>query len=334
MVYTATMKVQKPNDAPVSAVVVIGWNNLKLLDECFASVLAQTYANVVLVYVDNASSDGSLEYVRKRYPAALTVDAGSNTGFAVGNNIGFAKALENPDCQYVVALNTDAVLEPGWVKTMVEFADSHPHSACLQGLTLNYYKRDLVDSVGIYIDMRASCLQMGYNEPYDGRGAREVFGVNAAAAMYTRMFLDGQPFGADYFDHDLFMYYEDVDISARALTMGMKNYFCNEAVAYHMGSASSGGNPKFMLTMVHRNLPLVMLKNVPAGVILRTLPGWAGMEIARVVTFLRERRYGLVKAMVLGRLRGLKLIPRFLAKRRKLFAQSHISTAEYRRLMG
>ncbi|HVQ45019.1 MAG TPA: glycosyltransferase family 2 protein [Candidatus Saccharimonadia bacterium] len=318
---------------PGVAIVVLGWNNKALLDECFASIKSQTYQNLQTIYVDNGSKDGSAEHVRKTHPEVDVIDTGFNNGFAVGNNIGFKRALEDKNCRYVVALNTDAVITPEWTSRLVAFAAAHPQAACLQGLTLNYFKRELVDSTGIYVDGRAAPLQIGYNLPYDGSGSRKVFGVNAAAAMYTRIFLDRQPFGDDYFDPDLFMYYEDVDLSARALALGMENYFCAEAVAYHMGSASSGGNPKFMLTMVHRNLPLVLLKSFPASVILRALPRWTWVELLRVFNFVRERRYGLALAIIKGRLRGLILLPRFWAKRRRLLRLGKSNTAEFRRLM-
>ena len=324
---------KRPHSQPSVAVVVVGWNNKGLLHECFASIKAQSYPNVKTIYVDNGSTDNSIEYVSVNHPEVIVEDAGKNTGFAVGNNIGFERALKDRDCGYVVALNSDATVATDWVEKLVAFAEIHTDAACLQGLTLNYYDHDLVDSTGIYVDMSAAPLQIGYNKPYDGGESGKVFGVNAAAAMYTRVFLDRQPFGTDYFDHDLFMYYEDVDISARALSMGMSNYFCNKAVAYHMGSASSGGNPKFMLTMVHRNLPLIMVKNFPFSIIIRTLPGWTWAEVRRVFTFVRTKQYGLARAIVVGRLRGLRLFPKFIMKRRALVSKSKNIGQTYKRLM-
>jgi len=334
MAYTLIMKGGKPVQSPNVGIVVVGWNNQKLLDECFASVYAQTYLELTLIYVDNGSHDGSVAHVREHHPKAVVIDVGWNSGFAMGNNLGFAKALENPDCQYVVALNTDAFMEPDWAVKMVAFAQEHPEAAGLQSLMLQYHDHNLLDSAGIYIDLNAAPLQIGYNKPDEGYKTGEVFGVNAAVAMYTRGFLEQQPFASDYFDHDLFMYYEDVDLSARALAMGMKNYFYRDAVAYHMGSVSSGGNPAFMLRMVHRNLPLIMVKNIPWSIILRCLPGWTNAEIKRLVTFWRERRYGLVKAMLVGRIKGLWLIPKFLAKRRKLYAGHRVDVRRFKRLMS
>jgi len=318
---------------PGVAVIVVGWNNQALLDDCFTSVYAQTYQPVTLIYVDNGSADRSVAYVNQHHPNVQVIDAGQNLGFAVANNRGFAQALADPACQYVVALNTDARLAPTWVAKLVSFAQDHPAAAGLQGLTLTAADHATVDSAGIYIDPAGAPLQIGYGQPNHGWESREVFGVNAAAALYTRRFLERQPFGADYFDHDLFMYYEDVDLSARAVALGMKNYVVTAAVAYHMGSASSGGNPAFMLRMVHRNLPLVLIKNLPWPVVAGCLPGLVAAETARFVGFWREGRRGLAKAMLVGRLQGLLLIPRFLMKRRALTGRHRPPTTTFKRLM-
>ncbi|MHB8689944.1 MAG: glycosyltransferase family 2 protein [Solirubrobacteraceae bacterium] len=315
--------------------VVVGFNNRGLLDECFESAFAQTYAAVGVIYVDNGSSDDSVSYIRSRHPRVDLIEAGENLGFAAGNNRGFARALEDASCEYVVALNTDARLAPTWVQTLVDFADSHPDAAGLQGATFNHERRDELDSFGIYISPIGVPTQLGFMRRDVVLADAEVFGVSAAAAMYTRTFLERQPFGTEYFDEDLFMYYEDVDLSARALALGMRNYVVAAAVAYHMYSASTAGHlSPFKIRMSYRNIVPVIIKNMPARLLPQLLVGRVLASMELFAGFVRNRRFGLALAIVEGQLQGLALIPSFLAKRRVLRAAGRDRDVDYEQLMS
>jgi GT2 family glycosyltransferase len=305
-------------DQPVVSVIILCWNNLKLLEECLQSVYDQTYPNYNIVFVDNGSKDGSPEYVEKHHPKVTLVETGANLGFAIGNNIGIKKAFENPDCKYVVLLNTDATLDPDWIEKMVAFSRIHPKLASAQGITVDYFDHAILDSCGILIDHSAVATQIGYRETGVKLKTERVFGANAAAAIYSRAFLEAQPFGDDYLDHDLWMYLEDVDIAARALVMGWENWFVDEVRAYHMGSASSGKNSGFSVYRTRRNNVPVLVKNLPWPIIAKTLPGLIYFDYVNFRNLWRDQNYPLMSKIIKGRLRGLTLVPIFLAKRRTL----------------
>jgi GT2 family glycosyltransferase len=321
------------SDVPQVAVIILCWNNKDLLDECIESVNKQTYPNVLTIMVDNGSKDDSVAHVEKHHKNVRVIETGANLGFAIGNNIGMKAALENPDCKYVVLLNTDAVIDPDWVEKMVAFAGTHPKLASAQSLTVDYYNHKIIDSCGILIDRQALATQMGYRQMNVRLETRRVFGANAAAALFTRNFLDAQPFGDDYLDHDLWMYLEDVDIATRAIMMGWENWFVNESKAYHMGSASSGKNPGFSLRMTYRNNALVLIKNLPFRIIMKTLPGMMRAELSRLRGFWRERKYKEIQAMVKGRFQSIPRIPIFLKKRHEFKKYWKISEQDLWALM-
>src|SRR5436190_2997233 len=114
-------KIQNPK-LPTVSVVVLNYNGLKHLDTCFLSLGALEYPKdrLELILTDNGSSDGSVEFMRKRFPQVRVVETGGNLGFAAGNNFGVERATG----QYVAFLNNDTRVEPDWlselVKTLVE----------------------------------------------------------------------------------------------------------------------------------------------------------------------------------------------------------------------
>jgi GT2 family glycosyltransferase len=301
------------------AFIIVCWNNADLLQECLESIKLQTYRNHLTILVDNGSADNSVETARHHMPEANIIEAKANLGFAKGNNIGIKRALEDSEVGYIALLNTDARLAPDWLTRIVDFCDSKPRAACLQGTTLDYYNHDVIDSTHIYVSRNSQATQGSWRDPYYSEfGPKKVFGVNAAAAVLTRSFLETQPFGSEIFDETMFMYLEDVDLAARATVMGWDNYCVPGARAYHMGSASSGKNPGFSLYLTFRNNLGMILKNFPLKTALRLL---MSMPRSDYHTFRHLRRQGRQDAawkIMKGRLASLRYIPIFLWKRHKL----------------
>jgi GT2 family glycosyltransferase len=242
-----------------------------------------------------------------------------NTGFAKGNNIGIKEALVDEDVEYVVLLNTDARLAESWVEEIVKFAGMKPKGAFFQGTTYDYNNHNIIDSTHIYVSRNGQGTQGGWRHYETGElGPRRVFGVNAAACMISRRFIEAQPFGYEFFDTRLFMYLEDVDVAARSTVMGWDNYLVPGAVAYHMGSVSSSSNPGFSLYMTFRNNTGVLFKNFPIGMLIRMIPSIVRGDIDTIKTLRRRGAKGAISKVIKGRLIGLFRLPFFMMKRVKL----------------
>jgi GT2 family glycosyltransferase len=301
------------------AYIIVGWNNRDLLKECLDSINDQTYNNHKIFYIDNDSKDESVAYVMKNFPGVTVIEPGYNTGFAKGNNIGISQALEDESVEYLALINTDARIEKKWASRLIEFAEQKPKGALFQGLTLDYYDNNIIDSTHIYISHNGQGTQGGWRYYYKGEfGPKKVFGVNAAACLISRKFIEAQPFGKEVFDERMFMYLEDIDLSARSTIMGWDNYSVPNAYAYHMGSASSGKNPGFSLYMTFRNNSGMLYKNIPYSILLRLVPKIVRSDIE---TFRHLRRLGKKAAawkMLRGRVAGLWYVPRYSLKRRKV----------------
>lgn len=314
--------------------VIVTYNGCHLLDACLASVYRQTAGPASIVLVDNGSEDGTEEHVRRNHPEVTLIRVQENIGFVAACNLGIKTALTKPACRYVGLMNDDAWLADDWLATVLAFAEDNPDGASFQGLTLDGRDHEVVDSFGLCIGHGGRAMQLGYRSRIPSPGTGEVFGVNGAAALYSSAFLSTQPFGDDYLDPDLFMYLEDVDLAARAVVMGWRNYFVAEACAFHLGSGGDRENRLPSLRMTSRNDLPVLVKNLPWPVVLRTLPGLVHSELARHFGFIRAREYARSAAMLRGRLAGLAQLPRFMRKRRVLRPYRSISNARLWRLMA
>ncbi|OGL34598.1 hypothetical protein A3F65_00680 [Candidatus Saccharibacteria bacterium RIFCSPHIGHO2_12_FULL_47_16b] len=308
----------KSSTTKTVAIVVLGWNNQDLLADCFKSIQDQTYPNVKIIYVDNNSSDQSIEFVKKNFPEVEVLAQPENRGFAEGNNIGIRAALGDGKVQYVGLLNTDARLAADWTRKIVEFANLKPKGAFYQGTTLDYNNPQIIDSTHIYVSRNGQGTQGNWRHYFAKEiGPRKIFGTNAAACLISRTYIEAQPF-SDFFDRTMFMYLEDVDAAARSVAMGWDNYLVPGARAYHIGSVSSGRNPGYSLYMTFRNNSGLLVKNFPFRILLRMWPKLVRGDLDTIRTLWRRGNKRAIWKVVKGRFVGLLRIPLFLPKRFKL----------------
>lgn len=301
------------------AYIIVGWNNQELLEECINSIKSQTHHDYDIIYVDNDSKDSSVAFVKQNFPEVTILEPGRNTGFAKGNNTGIEHALKDRSVDYVVLLNTDARLDRSWAQTVVDFAQKKPKGALFQGTTLDYYNHNIIDSTHIFVSRNGQGTQGNWRYFLKGEfGPKKVYGVNAAACLISRLFIEAQPFGSELFDETMFMYLEDVDLATRATIMGWDNYLVAGARALHMGSVSSNKNPGFSLYMTFRNNSAVLYKNFPLRIILRILPALIKGDIETIKTLHRTNRKQAIFKLIKGRVVGLLRLPLFFNKRRIL----------------
>jgi len=305
------------------AFIVVTWNNESIIAECLDSILAQQGIIPQIYLADNASTDSTVQVVRK-YAGVHLVRSNKNLGFARANNILIDAVMRTTGIRWVALVNSDARLTPEWTRTLIDFAKDRSGVAGLQGQTLDYFDHSIVDSQHIFLSGALQGIQYGYGKPYEP-GAdfpRKVMGVNAAAALWTRDFIEHQPDShSRFFDERFHMYYEDIDVAFRGFVAGYDSYFVPEAVAYHMGSVSAKKKrPSYSVTMLSRNQPAVIVKNAPVSVIVRSLPAavYAWTVFLRQVA--HEHSWTTAALAVANTIRGVLSLPRYLSSRRDVMA--------------
>ena len=235
--------------SPLVTVVVVNWNGLSLLRRCLPPVLAQRGVPYEVIVVDNGSSDGSLDWLRRlsatlaAAPAAPPVRilaSERNLGFAAGNNL----AIRESQAPFVATLNNDARPEPGWLAALVAAAEADPKIGSCAAQLVFASRPEVVNSAGIALDRAGIAWDREVGAARHPPGpATEVFGASAGAALYRRAMLDDVGLFAESF----FMYLEDVDLAWRARLRQWQCVYVPAAVVHHLHSASAGEGSPFKL---------------------------------------------------------------------------------------
>ncbi|MER3405776.1 MAG: hypothetical protein C4289_11980, partial [Chloroflexota bacterium] len=137
---------------PRVSVIVLNWNGRHLLPPTLQALLRTDYPNFEAVVVDNGSTDGSPELVRRAFPQVRLIQTGRNLGFAGGNNAGIGPTLG----EYVVLLNSDTQVTPGWLTPLVDAAEADPRvGACCPKLLYLYDRLDLQLASETFVPVQA-----------------------------------------------------------------------------------------------------------------------------------------------------------------------------------
>ena len=294
------------------AVIIVNWNSGELLAECLQHLMAQTVQPSRVQIVDNASSDGSCDDIGE-WPNVSLLNAGSNLGFAAGNNLAIAEC----DSEYIALLNPDAFPEPGWLENLLVAAKDNPDVVAFGSRQLDQSNPDYLDGIGDLYHMSGLAKRIRYGEhqrPADLM-QREIFSPCAAAALYRRQAI----VDVGGFDEDFFCYVEDVDLGFRLRLNGFKSMYVPEAVVHHIGSASTGGqHSKFAVYHGHRNLVWAYIKNMPGILFWSLLPLHVTMNIVAIGLFMLRGQMGTILKAKWDAIKGIPLAWR---KRKKIQAK-------------
>lgn len=272
---------------PAVSVIVLNYNGLRHLDDCFASLNASDYPGDRLetILVDNASRDDSVSHVRAAFPKVRIVTNDANVGFSAGNNRGAREA--NGD--YVVFLNNDMKVSPGFLKGLVSAIESDPNVKCAGAKIVNW-DGSLIDFGGSAAHFAGYAYQLGYGEPRR-KGSFDriqpiLFACGGAMMIDRRVFLE-----IGGFDDDYFMFYEDLDLGWRLWLLGHEVVFAPDALVYHRHHGSVDAVAAFRRQVLYkRNALCTVIKNYGDETLSRTLPAILLATVDGVVD--RASRYG------------------------------------------
>ena len=247
---------------PQVSVIILHKNGKDLLKSSLGSLQKQTYRNLEIIVVDNNSSDDSVEFILKNFPATKIIRNPENFGFAKANNIGISQAKG----QYLFFLNNDTEVEPRCLEKLVAVAvEADKHVGLLSPKILSYYHRDIIDNVGhlIYKDG----LNRGHGRLEKDSGqfneVEEICFPSGCACFCRREVVDD----IGGFDEDFFCYGDDADFGLRARLAGWTSLLVPEAIVYHMYSATAGKYSPQKAYLVERNRFWVAVKIFPLSLL-------------------------------------------------------------------
>jgi hypothetical protein len=281
---------------PDISIVIVSWNGRQHLEACLSAVAAQQGVDAETILVDNASVDGTADFVRERFPWVRIIALDSNRGFAGGNNAGAGAARG----RYLAFLNNDTVAESGWLRALRDGIDESHKVTFVTSHIVYMHDPAVIDSVGDGLTRAGGAFKRLHGRrASEARESREVFGACGAAFLMSRAVFE--ELGG--FDDDFFASYEDVDLSYRAQLRGYRCRYVAHAVVRHHGSATLGRSSAQSVFQAQRNLEWMYFKNTPALILLRTLPQHVVYNAAAAAHFARLGLLGVflrAKASAVG----------------------------------
>ena len=257
------------------AVIIVNYNGFKYLPDLLGSIFKYPPSLVEqkIIIVDNASTDGSLSWLKSHYPQTIVLQAQKNLGFASGNNLAITYVLKN-GFDYVMLLNQDTIVTEGYLDKLIKALKVNNKAAAVQPLLLLHPETNLVNSYGNVIHYLGFGYTAGHREnKFAIKSLKNPINYCAGAACLIKISALKK---VGLFKDELFMYHEDLDLGWRFKLAGYQNIIEPGAVVYHKYEFSRSLKKYYFM---ERNRFMVMLENYRAVTLLLILPALIIMEI-------------------------------------------------------
>jgi GT2 family glycosyltransferase len=298
------------SNLPLISIVIPNYNGARYLERCLRSLQAQSYINMEIVVVDNASEDQSVEIIQKSAPQAILLRNNRNVGFAGGVNAG----IQASHGDWIAILNNDTEVAKDWLTEFAGAIQKHPDASFLACRILDFSDRNRLYSAGDCF-LRAGIGYRRGQEQQDSEDFQQecpIFSASGCAALYRRSVMDE----VGYFDERFFAYLEDVELGLRLQAAGHCGYYVPQAEVYHYGAATSGGEFSSLAVRLRtRNSLLLLLKSMPGRFVLRCLP-MIGM--AQLSWLLRAAVHKQLAGYLRGLVEAFRLAPAMIRDRARL----------------
>lgn len=274
------------------AVVILSWNGRHHLETCLAALASQRDPGVAweILVLDNGSTDGTADWLRKQWPKVRLIASPVNLGFCGGNN---RLAAEAADFDALALLNNDTRPAPGWLAALVDALRSAPDDvAAVSGKIVDWAGERLDFGRGL-MTFDGHAFQLDFRRPLDrarvpAAGEELLFACGGNMLVRRASFLE-----AGGFDESYFAYLEDVDLGWRLWSGGERVIFAPDAVVHHRSNATSDllglYNRGFLF---ERNAFLTAYKNYEPGVWERIMPVLMLTLVARTQSLLVDHNPG------------------------------------------
>jgi GT2 family glycosyltransferase len=319
---------------PTIDIHIVTWNSLSFIPSCLQGIFDQECTEFHVTVIDNASEDGTVNYIQSHYPQVSILRNSQNLGFSKPHNL----AIQRSQSEFILILNPDVYLDKGFLtaclKTMqqddmIGATAPRMYQINKEEFLSHAFPVDLViDSSGLNM-LKSRRIVLRGRDKKDGPEfdiPEEVFGADGAAPFYRRKMLEDISIEQEYFDEDFFAYKEDHDLAWRARLMGWKTVYVPDAKAYHIRAVRPGerGEMKGELRILGvRNRYLMMKKNELPSLTVRHLINilFYEMKILFYILLIERESWRAY-------LDAWRLYPRMAVKRSQIMARRRTSTKD------
>ena len=302
-----------------TAIVILNWNGVNMLTRFLPNVLDYSRDEAVVYVADNASTDNSVEILKRHFPEVRLIIFDRNWGFAEGYN----KALEQIEAEYYVLLNSDVEVSHHWLTPLTEFMDNHPEAAACQPKLLSEKNRDSFEysgACGGYIDFygypfcRGRVFDVVENDDGQYDYVAEVLWATGACMMVRAS--DFKAAGG--FDSRFFAHCEEIDLCWRLWLMGRKVFCVPDSYVYHIGGGTLPKNNPMKTFLNFRNNLTMLYKNLPDDTLGRVMRVRAVLDYVAALQALCAGRIGDCKAIIRGRRAFKEWLPEYREVRKSV----------------
>ena len=260
------------------------------LNDCLGSLFASKDADLHthIVFVDNGSTDGSGDLMRQRFPQADYIRSVSNRGFTGGNNLGWQHVRQSyPNVRYIVLLNVDTIVQSGYLRTLVDCLEAHPHVGAAQAKLMLHPDTDRINSAGNRSHYLGFGYLTGYGEKDQGQYDRsQSIDYASGAAVIIRAELLEQ-FGL--FDEIFYLHLEDTDLSWKLRQVGFDTFFVPDSVVYHKYQPDA---PIRYYYYLERNRWILLFTYYRLPTLILLAPALLFMELGQLAFSCRHGKFG------------------------------------------
>lgn len=277
------------------SIIIVNHNGKKWLHDCLKSLLRQTYDHFEIIIVDNASTDDSVNFIKKNYPKIRIIENKINIGYGRANNLGARKAAG----EIIFFLNNDTVLEKDTLEKLLR--DKEKDTLHITGpRLLNFDGKDIHEGYKVTIDPTG----------YLGSGQKTFF-IDGCALMIGKKDF----FNLDGFDEKYFMYCEDIDLCWRAHLYGMNVEMSRDAALRHFAGGTMGRTqykshgdhtvPLMRRYEVEKNNLRNILKNYKTINLLWVIPFYEFQSLGECLVYVVTGNFEAMKVVVKAHLWNL-----------------------------
>lgn len=249
---------------PKVAIVILNWNGKNFLEKFLPYIIKHSpdYARVYVA--DNASSDGSLEFLSQNFPAVIQIKLNQNYGYTGGYN----RALSEIKSEYYILLNSDIMVDRSWIEPVIDLMDSDAGISACQPKIRSFHQQEYFEYAGAaggFIDYlgypfcRGRLFNVVEKDNNQYNNNIQIFWATGAC-----MIVRAEDFWkAGGLDDDFFAHMEEIDICWRFIRMGKKVVYCAGSVVFHVGGGTLPKNSPRKTFYNFRNNLLLLAKNLP-----------------------------------------------------------------------
>lgn len=272
---------------PTFSIIIANYNGLAFLKDCFDALTQSTYPSLEIIMVDNGSTDRSVAFVEENYPQVRIVRSTTNLSYSGGNNLGIRHARG----KYLVLLNNDTQVTPGWLEPILEEFESDERIAACQPKVLSMTNKSAFEYAGAaggfmdrlgYPFLRGRVFDTVEEDHGQYQAPMDLFWTSGATMAVRRDVLDE----TGLLDEDFVLHMEEIDLCWRLHLQGYRLRVRPDAVIYHYGGGTLGREKIAKIYYNHRNSVFMLLKNYSLRRLLWVVPTRFLLDLALIVKLL------------------------------------------------